>query len=104
VLLLHLADVTESLGLPESTGAVHRLVEHDGPGELLTGTLAAYLDAARATETAAAGLHIHANTMRYRLRQIRGISGLDFADADAMLLAHLQLRVRALRTTRMPPR
>jgi DNA-binding PucR family transcriptional regulator len=104
VLLLHLADVTESLGLPESTGAVHRLLEHDGPGELLTGTLAAYLDAAAATETAAAALYIHANTMRYRLRQIRKFSGLDFADADAMLLAHLQLRVRALRTTRMPPR
>ena len=36
--------------------------------------------------------------MRYRLRRIREVSGLDFGDADAMLLAHLQLRVRELRT------
>jgi len=36
--------------------------------------------------------------MRYRLRRIREVSGLDFADADAVLLAHLQLRVRELRT------
>ncbi|MFI9780380.1 helix-turn-helix domain-containing protein [Streptomyces sp. NPDC051956] len=38
---------------------------------------------------AAEALHIHPNTMRYRLRRIREVSGLDFANADAMLLAHL---------------
>ncbi|AHH99096.1 PucR family transcriptional regulator [Kutzneria albida] len=97
VLLLHLADVTESLGLPDSTGALHRLCQHDGQDGLLTATLATYLDAAGATDIAAAALHIHANTMRYRLRRIREVSGLDFTNADAMLLAHLQLRVRALR-------
>lgn len=97
VLLLHLADVTGSLGLPDTTGALRRLGEHDGPSEQLTATLAAFLDAAGVTDVASAALHIHANTMRYRLRRIREVSGLDFADADAMLLAHLQLRVRALR-------
>lgn len=97
VLLLHLADVTDSLGLPEITGALERLHRHDGPAGPLTTTLAAHLDAAGATDVAAAALHIHANTMRYRLRRIREVSGLDFTDADAMLLAHLQLRVRALR-------
>lgn len=60
-------------------------------------TLAAYLAAAGATDVAAANLHIHPNTMRYRLRRIREVSGLDFTDADAVLLAHLQLRVRELR-------
>ncbi|MFD9890865.1 PucR family transcriptional regulator [Amycolatopsis sp. NPDC059027] len=100
MLLLHLADVTESLGLPDSTGALHRLCQYDGPDGLLPETLAAYLDSAGATDIAATALHIHANTMRYRLRRIREISGLDFTNADAMLLAHLQLRVRALRRTR----
>jgi len=98
VLLLHLADATEALGLPDTCGALHRLRQEEGQDGPLAATLAAYLAAAGATDTAAEALHIHPNTMRYRLRRIREVSGLDFADADAMLLAHLQLRVRELRT------
>ena len=98
VLLLHLADATEALGLPDAGGALHRLRREEGQDGPLAATLAAYLAAAGATDTAAEALHIHPNTMRYRLRRIREVSGLDFADADAMLLAHLQLRVRELRT------
>ncbi|MFI6979071.1 helix-turn-helix domain-containing protein [Embleya sp. NPDC050154] len=98
VLLLHLADATEALGLPDAGGALRRLRREEGPDGPLAATLAAYLAAAGATDTAAEALHIHPNTMRYRLRRIREVSGLDFADADAMLLAHLQLRVRELRT------
>jgi DNA-binding PucR family transcriptional regulator len=98
VLLLHLADATEALGLPDAVGALHRLRREEGTDGPLAATLAAYLAAAGATDTAAEALHIHPNTMRYRLRRIREISGLDFADADAMLLAQLQLRVRELRT------
>ncbi|MFD4711809.1 helix-turn-helix domain-containing protein [Streptomyces sp. NPDC058430] len=98
VLLLHLADATEALGLPDAGGALHRLRQEEGQDGPLAATLAAYLAAAGATDTAAEALHIHPNTMRYRLRRIREVCGLDFADADAMLLAHLQLRVRELRT------
>ncbi|WP_034091760.1 helix-turn-helix domain-containing protein [Streptacidiphilus albus] len=98
VLLLHLADATEALGLPEAGGALHRLRQEEGQDGPLAATLAAYLAAAGATDSAAEALHIHPNTMRYRLRRIREVSGLDFGDADAMLLAHLQLRVRELRT------
>ncbi len=98
VLLLHLADVTETLSLSDAGGALRRLRQNEGQDGPLAATLAAYLAAAGATDTAAETLHIHPNTMRYRLRRIREVSGLDFADADAMLLAHLQLRVRELRT------
>jgi DNA-binding PucR family transcriptional regulator len=98
VLLLHVADATEALGLPDTGGALQRLRREEGQDGPLAATLAAYLAAAGATDTAAEALHIHPNTMRYRLRRIREVSGLDFADADAMLLAHLQLRVRELRT------
>jgi DNA-binding PucR family transcriptional regulator len=97
VLLVQLADATDSLGLPETTGALRRLRQHDGADGVLTKTLAAYLDAAGVSEVAAVALRIHVNTMRYRLRRIREVSGLDFADADAVLLAQLQLRVSALR-------
>jgi DNA-binding PucR family transcriptional regulator len=97
ILMLQLVDATESLRLPETTGALHRLRQHDGADGVLTETLAAYLDAAGVTEVAAVALRIHVNTMRYRLRRIREVSGLDFTDADAVLLAQLQLRVNALR-------
>jgi hypothetical protein len=96
VLLLQLADVTASMGLPESTGPLRKLMEHEGGHGILTGTLAVYLDASCVAEVAATVLRVHVNTMRYRLRRIREIAGLDFGDADAMLLAHLQLRVHAL--------
>lgn len=96
-MLLELADATESLGLPDATGPLHRLAEHDGEHGVLTGTLAAYLASAGVADDAAARLQIHVNTLRYRLRRIREVSGLDFGDADAVLLAHLQLRLRAVR-------
>jgi DNA-binding PucR family transcriptional regulator len=100
ILLLQLVDAADSLGLPQTTGALRRLREHDGGDGVLTTTLAAYLDAAGVTEVAADALRIHVNTMRYRLRRIREVAGLDFTDAGAVLLAQLQLRVDALRTAR----
>lgn len=96
VMLLHLADVSDSLGLPEASGPLR--AEHDGPDRVLGHTLAVYLDSGGVADDAAARLRVHVNTLRYRLRRIREISGLDFADADAMLLAHLQLRLGALRS------
>ncbi|MEV4788225.1 helix-turn-helix domain-containing protein [Streptomyces tuirus] len=96
-LLLELADATEALALPDATGALRRLAEHDGEQGVLTETLAAYLASAGVADDAAARLRIHVNTLRYRLRRIREVGGLDFGDADAMLLAHLQLRLRAVR-------
>lgn len=100
VLLLHLADIAESLAMPSSTGALHKLNASDGQDGLLSATLTAYFDAAGSTDSAARALHIHPNTMRYRMRRIREISGLDFDDADALLLAQLQIRVSALLATK----
>jgi sugar diacid utilization regulator len=96
VLLLHLADVTASVGLPVVTGPLRTLAEHDGADGVLTRTLAAYFASACVADGAALALRIHVNTLRYRLRRIREISGLDFADADTTLLAQLQLRLRDL--------
>ncbi|MFP3989508.1 helix-turn-helix domain-containing protein [Streptomyces sp. E11-3] len=94
VLLDHLGDIAQSLGLPPATGPLRRLAAHDGPDGVLTETLATFLAARGVTEDTAVQLRVHVNTLRYRLRRIREVSGLDFHDADQMLLAQLQLQLR----------
>ena len=42
---------------------------------------------------AASVLHIHPNTLRYRLRRIEAICGLDLSDPAARFAAQLQLRL-----------
>jgi DNA-binding PucR family transcriptional regulator len=42
---------------------------------------------------AAAKLHIHKNTLRYRLRRLTEIAGLDLSDPDTRLGLMLQLRI-----------
>ncbi|MFF5523118.1 PucR family transcriptional regulator [Streptomyces coeruleorubidus] len=98
VLLQHLADIAESLSLPPATGPLRRLLAHDGADGTLTQTLTAYLATGCMSEEAATRLRVHANTLRYRLRRIREISGLDFQDADQMLLAQIQLKLRQQNT------
>ncbi len=46
-------------------------------GDPLLDTLSAYLGAGRSLEAAARSLFVHANTVRYRLRRIAEITGLD---------------------------
>lgn len=102
VMLQHLGDITQSLDLPWLTGPLRRLAAHDGPGGVLIETLSAFLAAGSVADDAAVRLRVHVNTLRYRLRRIRDISGLDFEDADQMLLAQLQLRLRQAAGTPQP--
>ncbi|MFC1407265.1 MULTISPECIES: CdaR family transcriptional regulator [Streptacidiphilus] len=98
VLLDGLADQMRELDLTVGSGPVRLLRELDareGRRGVLVESLAAYFAAAGSTEVAAERLRIHVNTMRYRLRRVREASGLDFADADAMLLAQIELRLTA---------
>lgn len=97
VLLREMAERASELGMPEEAGPLRRLRDHEGPRGELAATLAAYLTAGGVAEDAARALRVHVNTVRYRLRRVREVAGLDFQDADAMLLAQLQLRMRALR-------
>ncbi|HWC81546.1 MAG TPA: helix-turn-helix domain-containing protein [Pseudonocardiaceae bacterium] len=64
--------------------------EHGGD---LAVTLLAYLDALGDVRAAATGLHVHPNTLRYRLRRIAEVTGLDLADPLVRLFAGLQLRL-----------
>ena len=71
-----------------------RLLEHDRAhgGELLS-TLRAYFAAVGDVKVAAAGLGLHYNTVRYRLRKAAEVAGLDLNDPDQRLLAELQVRL-----------
>jgi hypothetical protein len=78
-------------------GAVYLLERHDRRHRTqLLATLRCYLDHFGDTNAAAAQMHLHPNTFRYRLQRIREVSGFDPRDAQMRFLAELQLRMRDL--------
>lgn len=56
-------------------------------------TVLAYLNAFGDVRAAAAELHVHPNTLRYRIRRAEDLTGLDLSRPDQRLLAMLQLRL-----------
>lgn len=56
-------------------------------------TLRAVFDAAGDVGVAAAALYVHPNTVRYRLRRLREITGLDLGDPVERFVAELQVRL-----------
>jgi len=70
---------------------LERLAEHDAAGGRLGASLLAYLDAFGDVRRASEQLHVHPNTLRYRLRRATAITGLDLDDPGDRLNAHLQL-------------
>jgi hypothetical protein len=66
-----------------------------GGADLLT-TLEAFLEAALDRRATAEALHVHPNTLDYRLRRIEELTGLLFADPDAVMLLALAIRRRRL--------
>src|SRR5439155_16467344 len=71
------------------------LVEYDrkNDGELVK-TLDAYFHCLGSPTDAAERLHVHRNTLLYRLHRIQEIGGIDLSDAETRLALHLGLRVR----------
>lgn len=59
----------------------------------LVASLGAWLDHHGDVAAAAAAVGIHANTLRYRLRRIGEIAGLDLSDPDERLIAAVELRL-----------
>jgi sugar diacid utilization regulator/putative methionine-R-sulfoxide reductase with GAF domain len=59
-------------------------------------TLHTYLSADRHLERAACELHVHVNTLRYRLGKIQELLGVDLHDVDARFVLELALRVHAI--------
>jgi purine catabolism regulator len=82
-------------------GALHDLVASTlgplagaaGQGRTqLLGTLASYFDHEGNNERTAADLHIHVNTLRYRLQRIEETLGVDLHDPESRFLIELALR------------
>jgi DNA-binding PucR family transcriptional regulator len=73
-------------------GPVEVLREHDaahGSDYLLT--LTAWLDHPGRPTDAARAIHVHPNTMRYRMNRIADLAGLDLEDPVVRLAVRLQL-------------
>lgn len=69
------------------------LLEHDRlHGTELTETVRLVLELFGDTSTAARRLHVHANTVRYRLRQASELTGVRLGDGTARLALELELR------------
>lgn len=91
--VLRLLDRVEPLWEALS-GPVHAMLEHDrAHGSPYAASVAAHLDAFGDTAAAARHLHVHPNTLRYRLRRARELFGVDLADPAVRLLAEVGLRL-----------
>ncbi|GAA4035808.1 helix-turn-helix domain-containing protein [Allokutzneria multivorans] len=70
------------------------LAAHDAEhGSRFTESLRAYLDAFGDVAGAAAEMHIHPNTLRYRVRRAVELTGIDLADPRQRLVTTLQLQL-----------
>jgi DNA-binding PucR family transcriptional regulator len=63
-------------------------------------TLRVYLAHDRNLQHAASALHLHVNSLRYRLRRIGQLLGMDLHDPDDLF--HLELAVRIAEVLRPP--
>lgn len=89
-----LAEVLDLLGdRPELShpglAAVAAYDSEHGAG--LLSSLLAYLDGLGDVRAAATALNVHPNTLRYRVRRVRELSGIDLDDPRERLACHLQL-------------
>ncbi|WP_246122225.1 PucR family transcriptional regulator [Actinoallomurus bryophytorum] len=92
-LLLELRDLVAARG-DRPTGPVARLLAYDERHNAkLIPTLRAWLDAFGDVPAAAAAMHVHPNTFRYRLRRLAEVGAIDLTDPEARFAAMLQLRV-----------
>ncbi|NEE02762.1 PucR family transcriptional regulator [Phytoactinopolyspora halotolerans] len=92
-ILLELGDLLAA-ERQEPSGPVARLAAYDVRHRgVLVETLRAWLDAFGDVRRAAAALHVHPNTFRYRLRRIGEVGGIDLEDPEARFAAMLELRL-----------
>jgi|GEM_PF-4955061 len=93
-----LLDGTEEASLREFVRIVlGPLMSYDDHhGHILVDTLAAYLAGEGHIETIARSLNIHASTLKYRLRRIGEVGGLDLRNPDHRFNAALALRLRGI--------
>lgn len=77
-----------------ASGPVARLRGHDEARHTaFVPTLRAYLDAFGDVEATSRLLNVHANTVRYRLKQLQAVSGIDLNDSAQRLVLMLELQL-----------
>ncbi|PTM86562.1 MULTISPECIES: helix-turn-helix domain-containing protein [unclassified Streptomyces] len=92
-LLCELRDIVAARG-DQFTGPIARLAAYDEQRRSnLIETLRAWLDAFGDINAAAAAVHVHPNTFRYRLHRLAEVGGIDLDNPEARFAAMLQLRV-----------
>jgi sugar diacid utilization regulator len=75
---------------------LRRLLDHDAEhGTCYAETLRFYLDAFGDIPRAAKAANVHSNTLRYRLRRLVEVAGINLDDPDERLLLALDLRISA---------
>ncbi len=80
------------------TRALGPLIEADKKAQSdYVKTLAVYLANDRHLERTAKALHVHVNTLRYRVGKIQGLTGVDLRDVDSRFLLELAMRIRTAR-------
>jgi carbohydrate diacid regulator len=87
-----LAGLAEGWRADELQRPLQRLAAHDRDGQLRR-TLAAWFAHDMKTAPSAAALHVHRNTLDYRLRRIADLTGLDLARLDDCLLLFIGLEL-----------
>jgi purine catabolism regulator len=100
-LLLALDGHPELGAFYEETLAAIDQYDRSNRSELLP-TLEAFFAADNSLAETAARLHLHRNTVAYRLRRIEQISGHQLSDPETRLALHLGLRVRHALAAREP--
>ena len=76
------------------------LVEHDAEtGGMLVATILAFVRSGGQVRTTAATLHVHENTVRYRLNRIAELSSIDPERFDSLLSVALAMQIHVLYTT-----
>ncbi len=87
-----LAGLDEGWQADELQRPLQRLAAHDRDGQLRR-TLAAWFAHGMKTAASAEALHVHRNTLDYRLRRIAELTGLDLARLDDCLLLFIGLEL-----------
>ncbi|MCM3849000.1 helix-turn-helix domain-containing protein [Pseudonocardia sp. DR1-2] len=94
------SEVVEALrGRPTLVqGVIAPLIDQDRQrGTDYVHTLSVYLDAFGDVRKAAATLHVHPNSLRYRIRRIEEVAGLDLTDPELRLALQLVIAARGPR-------
>lgn len=96
VALLELSDHASGF-IDALSGPAQQFLEYDARhGTPYAESMLAFLDAFGDVARAAAALHVHANTLRYRVRRAQEIFDIDLASPEDRLVLWFQLRLRDL--------